>query len=314
MELQCLPFTKGPGPDLDIPNKKVGGYYITSLFGGREDPMNPGHYGNHGGEDIAGFGDGMPYYAPIDGVAYPIWDGGGGGNWTTIYTPDGRARVGIGHQRAFAPGWVAGGRYVVKAGDLIGYADSTGASTGTHLHFAYDSEDPDTAYNDPYDILNNAARNKRYPGGAIMPPPSPIPSPEEDMNEAEHNMLMDIHNYVDPLGLNSIQDTIHEVGQAGVVFTLNGVKYLTEQSAAEIVSSVNSGKFDSRDFAFCYEGEPAVFMWVDTADGRKRQWIQNPTDLGDLVMTKLNPHIVVFPTDRKQGHNDRFPIVGPAPA
>lgn len=87
--------------------------------------------GLHNGQDFPA-GTGTRVYAAADGVAYRRWEGGGFGNY--IYMTHGSGRETFyAHLNGFA---VANGTRV-KAGQLIGYVGSTGASTGPHLHFSY---------------------------------------------------------------------------------------------------------------------------------------------------------------------------------
>lgn len=110
--------------------------YITSYFGGRDDPFAPGVYENHGGIDISGSGiGGKPIIAAADGTVtmsqYNQWGYGeyvivshglyNGQLFTTHYA----------HMRA--RNCVVG--QTVKRGDVIGYVGTTGSSTGNHLHF-----------------------------------------------------------------------------------------------------------------------------------------------------------------------------------
>ncbi len=110
--------------------------YITSYFGGRDDPFAPGVYENHGGIDISGSGiGGKPIIAAADGTVtmsqFNQWGYGeyviishglyNGQLFTTHYA----------HMRA--RNCVVG--QIVKRGDVIGYVGTTGSSTGNHLHF-----------------------------------------------------------------------------------------------------------------------------------------------------------------------------------
>ena len=110
--------------------------YITSYFGGRDDPFGSGSYEYHGGIDISGSGiGGKPIIAAADGTVtmsqYNQWGYGeyviishglyNGQLFTTHYA----------HMRA--RNCVVG--QTVKRGDVIGYVGTTGSSTGNHLHF-----------------------------------------------------------------------------------------------------------------------------------------------------------------------------------
>ena len=109
-----------------------GRYSISSLFGGRIDPIN-GRADNHTGTDIPA-PRGTPIYAAKDGVVttvssnpyassygiYCIINHGGG--YSTLYAHQNQTPV------------VKEGDTVNK-GQLIGYVGTTGRSTGYHLHF-----------------------------------------------------------------------------------------------------------------------------------------------------------------------------------
>jgi hypothetical protein len=114
------------------------------------------------------------------------------------------------------------------------------------------------------------------------------------------------------MGMGVAQEVAQFEGDTRVV-VLNGVKLITAASDAEMADKITQAGWASRDFAFCYDGDPHVYMWVDTSNGRCRQWVQDQADLADLVRTKLNPAIQVFPPDRQAAHTAHFPIVGTPP-
>ena len=132
-----------------------GRYKISSLFGGRIDPIN-GRRDNHTGTDIPA-PSGTPIYAAQAGVVttvntnknsssygyYCIISHGGG--YATLYA----------HQCQLPA--VSVGQTVSK-GQIIGYVGTTGRSTGNHLHF---------------ELRINGVRNdvlKLYPGMTFTSP------------------------------------------------------------------------------------------------------------------------------------------------
>lgn len=157
----------------------IGGWRITSYFGGRIDPIS-GRPGSHGGMDLSA-PLGTPFYAADEGYVTQGWDASGGGNWTTLACRDG-SRWGYGHASTFAPG-VNG--TTVAAGTLLGYVGSTGKSTGPHMHLAYDSTDPGTAYDDPYQPMADAAAAGRFPGSLTT-----TPQPPEGLTMAQYDDIM----------------------------------------------------------------------------------------------------------------------------
>lgn len=101
--------------------------YISCHFGGR-DPNGAPHYA----VDVAQIGYGCPIYASNSGVVlkaewhysygyYVLIDHGGGKS--TLY--------------AHCSGLAVGAGATVQRGQTIGYAGSTGFSTGVHLHFEF---------------------------------------------------------------------------------------------------------------------------------------------------------------------------------
>jgi len=102
--------------------------YITSGFGWRVHPIT-GRRDYHSGVDISTEA-GMPVRATADGiVSFAGWSGGNGnlvviehGNgYSTLYAHNRKVLVRTGQ--------------VVKRGDVIAYAGSTGSSTGPNLHY-----------------------------------------------------------------------------------------------------------------------------------------------------------------------------------
>lgn len=102
----------------------VSNYWVSEGF------RSPGRW-DHTGIDLAA-SCGTPIVAAASGnVGLTYWDGGGGGNMVTV-------NHGNGWQTRYAHmiSWaiVSNGQYV-KAGQVLGYVGSTGASSGCHLHF-----------------------------------------------------------------------------------------------------------------------------------------------------------------------------------
>lgn len=160
--LASPPLPRGPLSGVGT----VGGWRITSYFGGRIDPIT-GRAGNHGGQDIAGAGiNGVPLLAVVDGPLVQAWDRSGGGNWSMLTSAATGDAYGYGHAAGFAHG---GRARTVKAGEVIGWVGSTGKSTGAHLHFAYRPAGTRT-YADPWPLLEHAEI-------LVVPAPARLPDP-----------------------------------------------------------------------------------------------------------------------------------------
>lgn len=102
---------------------------ISSGFGTRPSPFNPGVTQFHSAVDIAG-AYGSPIYATAAGrIAYAGYRGGYG-NLIIINHGYGY-RTYYGHLSRFA---VSTGQWV-KRGQVIGYMGNSGRTTGTHLHY-----------------------------------------------------------------------------------------------------------------------------------------------------------------------------------
>jgi murein DD-endopeptidase MepM/ murein hydrolase activator NlpD len=107
----------------------VAGATISSGFGYRTDPIS-GAQAFHSGIDFA-TGCGTPIRAAGNGIVVAVaYDPGGYGNYVVINHGGGLATL-YAHQQAVA----VGSGQAVAAGQVIGYAGSTGKSTGCHVHF-----------------------------------------------------------------------------------------------------------------------------------------------------------------------------------
>jgi len=105
----------------------VSGYGMRSLDGEEEKKM-------HWGIDISEAGiEGQPVYAVLDGAVISARWREGYGNTVIISHENGKIRTLYAHL-ARIPGSIRYGTWV-KKGQIIGYAGSTGSSTGPHLHF-----------------------------------------------------------------------------------------------------------------------------------------------------------------------------------
>lgn len=144
--------------------------YVNQVFG-----VNPQTYAQfglagHNGIDLRAF-HGQKVFAAHDGVCFPEIDNSGGNgviirstgefdfngkqvHFKTIYWHLDRADA------------VVKTGQKVKAGDLIGYADNTGFSTGDHLHFGLKPQE----WNETDWSWGNSAQNNGFLG-AIDPTP-----------------------------------------------------------------------------------------------------------------------------------------------
>lgn len=126
-------------PSLYYPVKPI---HINQPFGANVDYYKS-HFGTNGHMGIDFMAShGQPVYAAHNGEAIYLKDAHGGeGIWN--FSPDGFATIywhliGDSDPLYSMPIPFDGKRHLVKAGDLIGYADNTGApfeSSGDHLHF-----------------------------------------------------------------------------------------------------------------------------------------------------------------------------------
>lgn len=302
MEFTYSPLPKGPHTKASTGRECVGGWPITSYFGPRIDPVKGGP-GNHGGQDIAGAGiNGTAFYAVADGYVSQGWDPGGGGNWTTLSFPNG-ARVGYGHASSFAPG-VNGRR--VAAGTVLGYVGTTGKSTGPHLHFAYDSEDAGTAYDDPYEPLRRVADAGRFVGATTPVPDNPPPLEVPGMSAEDVNKILEgqakILNLLQPL--EYVDDWHHDTRS----IIIDGVR-------STMRAGVTEAGWASRPYLFRIQGKDELYELV-YVDGkpRRRHISGDPkyagfTEHQFLTMVRANPHVVVLPPEAEVVLNDIVPVL-----
>lgn len=105
--------------------------HVSSLYGWRNDPITPGRAEKHQGVDLA-VREGTPVHAMADGRILMAEADPGLGNFTALEVdgPAGSPTIVNGHMSRLA---VRAGD-VVRRGDIIGYAGSTGRSTGPHVH------------------------------------------------------------------------------------------------------------------------------------------------------------------------------------
>ncbi len=104
-------------------------YWLSSNYGWRNSPFNPGARSFHGGIDMA-VSAGTPIYAALDGTVSAVGYNATYGNYVIITHHSGYKTL-YGHMKSTA---CRKGNFVYT-NTVIGYVGSTGMSTGPHLHF-----------------------------------------------------------------------------------------------------------------------------------------------------------------------------------
>ena len=104
-------------------------YWLSSNYGWRDSPFNPGKRTFHGGLDMA-VASGTPIYAALDGTVTAVGYNATYGNYVIITHHSGYKTL-YGHMKSTA---CRKGNFVYT-NTIIGYVGSTGMSTGPHLHF-----------------------------------------------------------------------------------------------------------------------------------------------------------------------------------
>lgn len=106
------------------------GFRVTSPFGPRPDPFNPGETDFHSGIDFGGKPTGTPVESPAIGKVYAARSYSGWGNLVAVTDFRGYNHL-FAHLNAFR---VSAGQDVAR-GTVIGTVGSTGMVTGPHLHY-----------------------------------------------------------------------------------------------------------------------------------------------------------------------------------
>lgn len=144
--------------------------FINQVFGNPNPIYNSLLIKGHNGIDYQAV-HGQPVYATHDGTCYPEIDNSGG-NGVVIRTDtefeykDGTAHFKTIYWHLEQSDAVVKTGQKVQAGELIGYADNTGTSTGDHLHFGLKPQ----AWNETDWIWYNLEQTNGFLG-AIDPTP-----------------------------------------------------------------------------------------------------------------------------------------------
>lgn len=157
-------------PELYYPCKP---YSVNQPFGVNWNPVykQQGLLG-HNGEDLLAV-TGQKVYASHDGTCFPTVDNHGGNGIILQADPVNKNFFTL-YWHLIQDDAVVHTGQVVKAGDLLGYADSTGVSTGSHLHMGLTIYPAD--YNNGYQghVDPQPYFNGKYAEDINNPPP-PVP-------------------------------------------------------------------------------------------------------------------------------------------
>lgn len=117
---------------------------ITQVFGVNPEIYKKWGFPGHNGVDY-GIANGTPITSAASGTVSQVsFEHGGYGNYVKLVHKDG-SKTYYTYYAHLASAAVAAGQKV-KAGQLIGYSNNTGASTGPHLHFGLKIEGENPAY------------------------------------------------------------------------------------------------------------------------------------------------------------------------
>jgi hypothetical protein len=149
---------------------------ITQLFGENPDIYKKWGFPGHNGIDY-GIPNGTPVNSAAAGIVNQVsFENGGYGNYVKIAHQDG-SKTFYTYYAHLSSAAVSPGQKV-KAGQLIGYSNNTGASTGPHLHFGLkiDGENPAyKGYVDPMPYFGSAETAETSPAGTQQGDYVPLP-------------------------------------------------------------------------------------------------------------------------------------------
>lgn len=138
------------------PFKDEVNYVITSNFGNRLDPFGSGTTKHHSGMDLSA-PDGTEIISVGDGIVYKVeLSNTGLGNHVYIKHEYGETTFYSVYGHMLENSIVVSEGQIINEGDVIGIIGSTGASTGTHLHFTLTSPIPSLNKEylvDPYYVI-----------------------------------------------------------------------------------------------------------------------------------------------------------------
>jgi murein DD-endopeptidase MepM/ murein hydrolase activator NlpD len=134
------------------------GWYLTSAFGPRKDPIS-GERKQHNGTDYGTGGQKWPLYAIEDGQVLRCGTDPGAGRFVWVDYPRFKRKLFLCHLDSIAvrPG------QMVKEGTLLGYTGTTGRSTGIHLHLAMQPS-AGGAWEDPHAYKHTPVLDKPVQG------------------------------------------------------------------------------------------------------------------------------------------------------
>ncbi len=161
--------------------------FISQRFG--ENLLNYSQFGleGHSGIDIP-LKDRTEIYASHDGIITFTGLDSAGGIGVDLWNKEGKFKTRYWHLRAYKPKVGE----LLKAGDLIGWGDSTGFSTGHHLHFALKRTD----------VNNNTINHDNGYFGAIDPEPYFVWFNDDMLNKEEIVALQALEGYTDQKGVD----------------------------------------------------------------------------------------------------------------
>jgi len=143
---------------------------ITQLFGENPQVYKKWGFPGHNGIDY-GIPNGTPITSAASGTVSQVsFEHGGYGNYVKLAHKSGTTNY-YTYYAHLANAAVAAGQNI-SAGQLVGYSNNTGASTGPHLHFGLkiDGENPAyKGYVDPMPYYSSGGTDASQPDGISLP-------------------------------------------------------------------------------------------------------------------------------------------------